>query len=607
MPIQEAIEYLDSRPPGEQFSYREVAKMFNVDRTTLSRRHRGVQRSHDAQAGRQLALNPQQEQESMIQNFGSAVGKWEVSESWITRFLHRHNDKLATKWSAGIDRERHHADSKHKYELYYRLLHSKMREYDIEPQNTYNMDEKGFFIGITTRTKRVFSKAVWASKERQEALRDGNREWVTLLACVCASGEALPPALIYQGTSGIQTSWVDDVMAQQHQVFIGNSPTGWTNNELGLTWLQQVFNRYTKAKAGRSRRLLIVDGHGSHLTSEFLEFCDSQRILLMVFPPHSTHTLQPLDVVLFSPLSRYYTKELNNHLQRTQGITKRDFFNNFWPAWTSTMRPELIMKSFQATGVWPMDADAVLKRFNNHPQQQDEDSEIGEHGDGDSWTQLRKVFEAAVANKAKVEAKRLSQSIHSLQVNNELLHAQNEQLQRELSFKKTRSTQRTTLATRDDNDWHGGAVFMSPGKLRTMLALKAAEQDEAEQSRLQKTHDRELKAAATAHKKQQVEEAKVARQRAVEERRAAKKARAEELAAQRALKKQQREATTTHKSHDTSIGRKRKASHKPAKIPAKRRRVVAAPSRADAGPPAASPPPKTSLRGRNIKTPARFK
>ena len=71
------------------------------------------------------------------------------------------------------------------------------------------------------------------------------------------------------------------------------------------------------------------------------------------------------------------------------------------------MTSELILKSFQATGVWPMDADAVLKRFNNHPPRQDNDAEIGEHGDGDSWPELRKIFDAAVADKARVEAKRL--------------------------------------------------------------------------------------------------------------------------------------------------------------------------------------------------------
>jgi hypothetical protein len=134
--------------------------------------------------------------------------------------------------------------------------------------------------------------------------------------------------------------------------------------------------------------------------------------------------LQPLDVVLFAPLSRHYTEELTHYLQRTQGltrITKRDFYSNFWPAWSSTMTPELILKSFQATGVWPMDVDAVLKRFNNPPQRQDEDAEIGEHGNGNSWPELRKILDAAVANKTRIEAKQLLQGLHLLQVNNELL------------------------------------------------------------------------------------------------------------------------------------------------------------------------------------------
>jgi hypothetical protein len=36
----------------------------------------------------------------------------------------------------------HKADSKDKYEAYLDLLHSKIREYEVEPGNIYNMDEK---------------------------------------------------------------------------------------------------------------------------------------------------------------------------------------------------------------------------------------------------------------------------------------------------------------------------------------------------------------------------------------------------------------------------------------------------------------------------------
>jgi hypothetical protein len=110
---------------------------------------------------------------SILKKFGSAVAQSEVSESGITRFQHRHPDELTTKWDIGIDRERHLADSKHKNELYFNLLHSKMREHGIDE---HNMDEKGFFVGIAHRTKRIFSKAVWESKERTAAMTDGNRE-----------------------------------------------------------------------------------------------------------------------------------------------------------------------------------------------------------------------------------------------------------------------------------------------------------------------------------------------------------------------------------------------------------------------------------------------
>ena len=113
-----------------------------------------------------------------------------------------------------------------------------MREYDVKPSNIYNMDEKGFFVGVTTRSKRIFTKAIWASKERTAAIQDGNREWITLIACVGASGVALPPALIYQGKAGLQSGWLNDVEVAEHEVFFANSELGWSNNDIGLAWLK---------------------------------------------------------------------------------------------------------------------------------------------------------------------------------------------------------------------------------------------------------------------------------------------------------------------------------------------------------------------------------
>jgi hypothetical protein len=105
------------------------------------------------------------------------------------------------------------------------------------------MDEKGFAIGITNRSKRVFLRRLYKRKEVTEALQDGSREWITLLACICADGTKIAPAIIYQGKGGLQSGWVEDMEVQKHEVSIDNSPSGWSNNELGLAWLEQVFQR----------------------------------------------------------------------------------------------------------------------------------------------------------------------------------------------------------------------------------------------------------------------------------------------------------------------------------------------------------------------------
>jgi hypothetical protein len=91
-----------------------------------------------------------------------------------------------------------------------------MRQYNVEPCDIYNMYEKGFFMGIISRSKRIFSKQLWEHKEVNQVLQDGSREWITLLACVCADGTALDPALIYQGQGPLQSGWVQDVEEEKH-------------------------------------------------------------------------------------------------------------------------------------------------------------------------------------------------------------------------------------------------------------------------------------------------------------------------------------------------------------------------------------------------------
>jgi hypothetical protein len=261
------------------------------------------------------------------------------------------------------------------------------------------MDEKGFLIGVLSKSKRVFSKAKWERREVREALQDGSREFITVLACICADGTSLEPSVIFAGKQGLRSAWVEDVEAGEHEVFFSNPPTGWSNDDIGFSWLEQVFDRVTKEKAGRGWRLLILDGHGSHLTQKFKDYCELNRIFLLVFPPHSTHSLQPLDVVMFSPLSGKYSQNLEAYLYQTTGlvpVTKGDFFPLFWDAYNASFTPENILKSFKVVGISSPDASPVLNRFIPLPSPQDEVPKLADVGDGGSWTQLRKLYYLAI-------------------------------------------------------------------------------------------------------------------------------------------------------------------------------------------------------------------
>jgi hypothetical protein len=58
---------------------------------------------------------------------------------------------------------------------------------------------------------------------------------------------------------------VANIQAEGEEVFATSILTGWSNNNIGITWLEQVFDWYTKQKArnGRDWRLLILNGYAS--------------------------------------------------------------------------------------------------------------------------------------------------------------------------------------------------------------------------------------------------------------------------------------------------------------------------------------------------------
>ena len=67
-------------------------------------------------------------------------------------------------------------------------------------------------IGKLQKTKRIFNLQHYVSGKLRGAGEDNNREWITLVACICADGKYLPPAIRLTGPdrgTGTGPDWTD--------------------------------------------------------------------------------------------------------------------------------------------------------------------------------------------------------------------------------------------------------------------------------------------------------------------------------------------------------------------------------------------------------------
>jgi hypothetical protein len=82
------------------------------------------------------------------------------------------------------------------------------------------------------------------------------------------------------------------------ETVIDMSDTGYTNNQIGLHFLKH-FIEHTESSSSSRYKMLLFDGADSHETEEFKQLALAYNILLLRYPPHLTHLMQPLDVGCF--------------------------------------------------------------------------------------------------------------------------------------------------------------------------------------------------------------------------------------------------------------------------------------------------------------------
>ncbi|EEA18548.1 pogo transposable element, putative [Talaromyces marneffei ATCC 18224] len=218
--------------------------------------------------------------------------------------------------------------------------------------------------GLPPRPSLVQDMADLFSQHRDEHVSEkwpGNREWVTAIEAVNSTGWALPSYVIFKATTYYQQGWFE-TLPQDRRLDI--SKNGWTTDEIGIRWLQKHFIPHTTSRTKSRYRMLILDGHGSHLTAQFDRICAENNIITVCMPPHSSHLLQPLDVSCFSVLKRQYGRLVEQRVRLGfNHIDKYDFLTAFPEARTMAYKTENIQNGFKATGLVPLDPEHVYQKL----------------------------------------------------------------------------------------------------------------------------------------------------------------------------------------------------------------------------------------------------
>ena len=179
------------------------------------------------------------------------------------------------------------------------------------------MDETGCFIGVNKATHVVVPKTckiVYINDPQ-------NREWATLIDAISGVGESIPPFIILSGKVHL-AGWYRTKIPSNYQ--LGVTTNGFSNNEIGFQWLQH----FDKCTFSGRPRLLIIDGHDSHITADFINYCYDHEIWPLCLPPHTTHLLQPLDVGCFQPLKYYLGLAVDASIRLYDPVSTSPITNN---------------------------------------------------------------------------------------------------------------------------------------------------------------------------------------------------------------------------------------------------------------------------------------
>lgn len=377
-------------------SCKRIALRFGINRTTLLNHIKGYKCK---EVGRPTVLT-KQEEELLVHSLVK-LGEWGYGfdrlqlrqcvqdylrridrpnpfqnclpgNDWCVMFENRWKNEISRRVAQNLPKNRALAGSKEVMEDFHDKLKLIMEKNNLQnkPQNIFNCDETGF--QTEAGPQKVLCKR--GSRNPSKLVANVTKATYTVLMCCNAIGEFLPMYINYKGLH-LYTTWCNNGPVNARY---NCSPSGWMEGPQFLDWFQNSFVPETSKLEGK--KLLILDGHNSHLSLDLIDIAVSNNIELLCLPAHTSHLVQPLDVGVYKPVKLAWRSVLRNYYQETnyKNVDKITFPSLMKKLEeTGCLSRTNAIGGFEGAGIYPLSKAQMMRKaemasiVNNQSDNQD--------------------------------------------------------------------------------------------------------------------------------------------------------------------------------------------------------------------------------------------
>jgi len=230
--------------------------------------------------------------------------------------------------------------------------------YEIMVGDIYNYDEMGICLGIGKK-----EKVITASKAfRITAAKDTSRESATVAEVISGDG-VVGPQLSILASKTIQKRWCKQRDELPGNYLLAVSDTAYINDQLLLEWATH-FKKWSKKRQISKNQLLILNGHTSHFTRQFIQFCDDYLIILFTIIPYIMYICQPLDVVVFQPYKHCYGQAVSRAFRNgCIDFNMMEFLQALHKVRLDTFKRSTVLSAWAKSGLIPFNPAIVLNQI----------------------------------------------------------------------------------------------------------------------------------------------------------------------------------------------------------------------------------------------------